>query len=707
MTILRLEYLIFTIILTLITLNNPQAKAQFKPPVTKAVPVVDTLHGYTLTDNYQWLEDKEAKEVKTWSKSQHQATLDYLDQYCPPIEGLKEELTRYIDREIISPLVLAGERQFYKKKKAGEAQDKLYTLIDGKEKLLFDPLTLDDSGMTAMTVQQYTKKGDKVAVGVQTQGDEISTYYILDTKTGKQIGAPIEGLRGFNWTKSEQSAYIYVRTKEMIDQQIPQQVYLHTIGTDRSEDQFLLEPDDASKTSAMYDTEYSDVSIIKTGTFYVAESVKILPIGGELEEAEEIYTSDEYNVVVDAIGDKIYIYTNHEADNYKLMVTDKDKPQFEHWKDLYPEEETKLERYEILPKYMLIQDKEVVTSRLKLYDLEGNFIKQLELPEVGNVAFMDYNRELNRFFVGISSLTAPYRIYEVDPEQLEAEKLNWKEFYEQSIPINTDELESKIVYYPAKDGKKVPLMLVYKKGMELDGTNPTLLYGYGGFNHGIKPFFVGEYSMFVNRGGVFAMAGIRGGDEYGESWHKDGMLHKKQNTFDDFIAAAEYLIKEKYTNTDKLAVFGGSNGGLLIGAVVTQRPELFKLAISDVPLLDMIRFHRFLIARYWIPEYGDVENNKADFQNILQYSPYHNVRMGVNLPILMVSAGENDSRVDALHAKKFVAAAQNNVGQHNPVLLYMDFHSGHGTGKSTAQKIEELDHQMRFIMNTLTMDTKE
>jgi prolyl oligopeptidase len=269
-------------------------------------------------------------------------------------------------------------------------------------------------------------------------------------------------------------------------------------------------------------------------------------------------------------------------------------------------------------------------------------------------------------------------------------------------PLDTSQIIAERLYVPAKDGEKIPVFVVRRKDMTQNGTNPTLLYGYGGFNHSVAPFYLGSFATFVNRGGVFVDAGIRGGSEYGEKWHKQGMLSRKQATFDDMIQVAVWLIAQKYTSPAKLAIEGGSNGGLTVGAVITQRPDLFRAAICQVPLLDMVRFHKFLIARYWIAEYGDPEK-PDDFRWILRYSPYQNVRMGVNLPETLVVAGEYDSRVDPLHAKKFVAAVQNNPGQVSPFLLYMDFDSGHGTGKTNQQRVIDRDYELRFLMRVLGM----
>lgn len=668
---------------------------RFTPPATKKAPVSETLHGRALVDDYRWLEDKSNPEVVSWTKAQHEATLNYLNATTKPIPGLEEEFRAYLDRDIVSAPSFHGLREFFTARKKGESQSKLYTRIDGKEVLIFDPVALDPSGKTAMTGTVFTMQGDKVAVGYQSKGSEISTYRILDTRTGQQIGSDLAEVWGLSWTKDEKHVYITPRTREMIDKQLPLKTYVHTLGEDRSKDVLITEADDAKNSAWVYDTEEGDVTIFGFGDFE-SSTLRFRKIGSTAEPAM-VYSSTKYSTSPYVKGNRVYFYTNHEAPNYKLMVADVDKPQFENWRTLIPEGETVLENYAITTDYLLVQDKKDVMSRLKVYDLNGKFIKELELPEFGNASKLDYNKEMNTVFISLTTFTSPAKLYKLD-----GKTLKWEFFYQDKPPIDTKNIEGKIVFYPSKDGTKVPMFIIHRKDMKLDGVNPTVLTGYGGFNIGISPSYVGMASSFINRGGVLAIAGIRGGDEYGESWHKDGMQKNKQHTFDDFIAAAEYLVREKYTNTNKLAIKGGSNGGLLIGAVLTQRPELFGAAICAVPLLDMVRFHKFLIARYWIPEYGDPDV-KEDFDYIMTYSPYQHVRKGINVPPTLVIPGENDTRVDPLHAKKFVAALQNNEGQTNPVMLYVHYDSGHGPGKPISQTIEENVIEWGFMMNRLGM----
>lgn len=687
--------LLSILFLSLNTKNYAQMPANFTPPDTERQPVIDDLHGLKLTDNYQWLEDKTDQKVIDWTRAQHDATMAYLENN-KSIPGLKEEIAAYLDRDITGPIFLAGERQFFYVKKKGEQQYKLYTRLDDKDVLVFDPTSIDATGMSAISGVNFTKDGDRVAVGVQYKGAEISTYRIVDTKTGKIDDTTIEGLRGFTWTKDEKHAYITVGTKEMLEKQIPLKTYKHKIGTDRKEDIFLFAPADAKNFVSTWDAKYSDLSFISEGDFY-SNTLKMRK-AGTLDEPVQVYSSEKFRAYPEALEDKIYFFTNDEAPRFKIMVADKKAPEFKNWKTLIPEQKDMvIEGFEVTKDYLIVQAKKDVISRLFAYSHDGKLIKEITAPEVGNIAGFNYHRESNTLYVNLSTFTSPTKIY-----TLNGSTLDWKLYFTREVPLDTKDIVADIKFYKSKDGTRVPIFVMHKKGVKLDGNNPTLLYGYGGFNVGMSPNFVGLPATFINRGGVYAIACIRGGDEYGESWHEDGMLFNKQNSFDDFIAAGEYLISEGFTNSEKLAVRGGSNGGLLIGAMVTQRPDLFKAAICAVPLLDMIRFHKFLIARYWIPEYGDPEK-KEDFLNILDYSPYHNIRMGINVPTTMVIAGENDTRVDPLHAKKFVAALQKNIGQINPVMLLMDYDSGHGSGKTTEKQIEDIEIQYGFLMNELGM----
>ena len=681
------------IITTSIAIGNDMTN--YEPPNTKIETVYDTLHGDIIKDDYRWLEDKDNPKVKEWSKKQHESTVDYTLNNGKDIPGLKEELMELKDRDYRSAPFFIAEREFYWARKKGEQHNTLFTILDGEEKRLFSPIDLDDSGNTSLAGMDYTEDGNIAAIGTQFKGDEIRTYRLMNTKTGELFGDEISGLRSFSFAKNEEYAYITVRTREMIDNQEPIRVYKHKIGSDRNNDILLDTPNDSKDIASVWDSKHGGLTFFSKGDFY-SNTLRVRKQESN-DEPKVIYKSDKFESYPTVKNNKIYFKSNHKAPNFKIYVTDIDKPEFENWKEFYPEKETVLQSFVITTDHILVLYKKDILKRIAVYDFEGNYVKELEAPEFGDVSGISYNEDMNTVFVGLTTFTSPTKLYKLD-----GKSLKWEFYYQDELPVDTDNIKSELVFYTSKDGTKVPLFLSYRKDLKFDGTNPTLLYGYGGFNISMGPSFLGDKASFINRGGVYAVAGLRGGSEYGENWHLEGMLDKKQNVFDDFISAAEYLIDEKFTTSEKLCIMGGSNGGLLTGACLVQRPELFKSAIVAVPLLDMLRYHKFLIARYWIPEYGDPDKEE-DYAYIKEYSPYQNIKPGVNYPITLVKAGENDTRVDPLHAKKFAAALQNNPGQENDIFLFVDFDSGHGSGQSIEKQIENSYLQWKFIFNSLGM----
>ena len=669
--------------------------AGFDPPPTPGRPVVDTVHGVKLTDNYRWLEDGRSPEVQAWTKREHEATLAWLDANAPTVAGLHDELSAYFDRDITLPPFFKMAREFFYRTRKGEEQAKVYTRVAGRELLLFDPIALDPSGKTSVGSFVLNRDASRAAVATYSRGSEITDYRVIDTLTGEQIGALLPGIASFHWARDERYAYVSPRTKESIERQEPQRCYRHRLGDDPKSDELLLSMTDAKDWCAVYEPEHADVTVFETGDFY-SNTIRIRPLGSTAE-LKTIYSSKQFRASADFRAERIYILTNDHAPNFKLMSASYAAPEFEHWEVLWPEQETVLEGVDVTSDWLLVRDKKDVLTRLWVHDLSGKRVRELPLPELGNVSGSAYDVDKDIVYATLSTFTAPGKLYRID-----GKTLAWSLLWEDKPPLDTTQIETKLVFYPSKDGTRIPMFLSYRKGMKQDGSNPVFLYGYGGFNVGISPEYVASWATFINRGGVFADAGIRGGDEYGERWHDAAKFGNKQSTFDDFTAAAEWLVREHYTTQEKLMVGGGSNGGLLIGAMLTQRPDLFAAAVCQVPLLDMVRFHKFLIARYWIAEYGDPDKAE-DFAYLLRYSPYHNIREGVNLPPTLVTAGEYDSRVDPLHAKKFVAAVQNHVGQIDPFLLYMDFDSGHGYGKAKEQVIRDREYELRFIFSRLGM----
>jgi prolyl oligopeptidase len=668
-----------------------QAPERFSAPPTPARPVQDVVHGVTLTDPYRWLEDNQDPEVVKWTRTQHDAATAWLDKNAPAVPGLRDELTRFIDRTVTSPPWFYKGREFFTRKVKGDAQSKLYTRIDGKEVLIFDPLKLDPSGKSALSGQAISRSANLMAVGVQVSGDELPTQYFIDTRTGKEMFPPLREVWSVSWTADEKVVHIQQRTKEQISKQLPLFSQRHVLGTDHLTSPVVLRLSDAKEWGGVIEYEYSPYTLTTVG---VGRSSRYSIVRtGSGAAPREIFAERDSQASIQMLGETIYALTNAGAPNYRIMRATTANPEFKDWRDLIPEQkDAVLESFVVTKQNILVREKRELMTRVRVYDLEGKFVRDLPAPEFGSVGSLSYDREADVLYASLTTFNAPFKLYKLD-----GKTLAWNFMYQDEMILDTKDIETKLVYATSKDGTKIPIFLSHKKGIKLDGSNPTLVYGYGGFNIGIQVRYLGSRIPLINRGVIYADVGLRGGNEFGRAWHRAGMLGSKQNVYDDFYAAAEWLVKNGYTTSKKMVAYGGSNGGLLTGAAATQRPELFNGIISSVPLLDMVRYHKFRIARYWIPEYGDPDKAE-DFAWLLAYSPYHNIRAGVNLPTTLVIAGENDTRVDPLHAKKFVALAQNNLGQVNPVLLKMDYGAGHGQGKSTQQLVDDIELWQRFVI---------
>lgn len=669
---------------------QPRSFAPFTPPATAARPVIDTVHGLRLTDPYRWLEDHRDPEVVRWTRAQHDATGAWLEANAPLPAGLAEELTRFIDRTISSPPQIVKGREFFTRKAKGDAQAKLYTRINDRDVLLFDPVRLDPSGKSSISSRSFSRDVSIAAVGVQRAGDELPTQYFIDTRTGREVYPPLKEVWGVSWTADNAIVYGQPRTAEQVAKQLPLYTQRHRLGTDLATSPVVQRFTDAKQWGGVYDLEYAPYTVTLVGEGRSPRYA--LARTGSNETPRVVFDVKDANATIDVIGETLYAWTTAGAPNGRIMTASMQAPEFSNWRELVPEHKgAQIESFVVTRSHLIVRERHELVGRLRVYGLGGHFVRDLAPPEFGSVTALFYDREVDRLYVGLSTFNAPYKLYTVDPKTFA-----WTLIYQDESVIDTSQIETRVVKVKSRDGTLVPMFVSHRKGLKLDGSHPTLLYGYGGFNIGINVGYLGSWALLVNRGVVVAQPGLRGGNEYGEAWHKAGQRGLKQNVYDDFYAAAEWLIREGYTSRERLVAYGGSNGGLLVGAAATQRPDLFGAIICSVPLLDMVRYHRFRIARYWIPEYGDPDRAE-DFAWLLRYSPYHNVRAGVDMPPMLVIAGENDTRVDPLHAKKFVALAQNNPGQKSPILLKMDYDAGHGSGKSTAQQVEDRLTWMRFL----------
>jgi prolyl oligopeptidase len=670
------------------------ALSQWKPPESPARVVVDTLHGQRLADPFQWLEDKTSPSVKAWTQTQHDATMRWMDANAPARADLTQDIARAVDRVITSAPYVTKGRTFFTRKGKGEAQAKLYTNVNGRDVVLFDPVALDPSGKTSISTYTDSPHDATVAVSVQRAGSEINNTHFVHRETGAAIVPPYEGITGVSFAATPGEIFFTMRTKALIDAQTPLQTYRLKLGAPLREAKQLTANEDAKNSVSVTEPERSRYTVYTSGSFW-QRTIKTAPVGSAATP-QVLFSSEKANANVTLVGDLAYIHTNDGAPNWKLERAPlrADAPAAR--QALLPERTyAVLAGAVVTHTHVIAREKRNLSHELRVYGLDGTphaSTPVLRPPEFGDVAGVRYDHQDDQLYVSLNTFNAPSTMYRVD-----AKTFQWTRIFQDESAIDTTQIETQRIDVPTRDGKRVPAFVSMKKGTVLDGKRPVVLYGYGGFNIGINVRYLATRAALINRGVIFVDAGIRGGNEFGEAWHADGMLANKQNTFNDFIDTAQWLITNRYTSPSKLAIWGGSNGGLLVGAAATQRPDLFKAAISSVPLLDMIRYHRFLIARFWIPEYGD-PSKEADFRTLLTYSPYHNIRAGVELPTMLVIAGENDSRVDPLHAKKFVALAQNNVGQTNPVMLKMDFDSGHGSGKSTQQIIDDQSFIMRFLL---------
>ncbi|MDW8313151.1 MAG: prolyl oligopeptidase family serine peptidase [Burkholderiales bacterium] len=669
---------------------SPALAWRFEPPPTPQRRVTETVHGVRLIDPYRWLEEAGDAQVVAWTRAQHEATLAWLDRHAPVPPGLAEELTRLIDRTVTSPPQVVKGREFFTRRAKGEAQAKLFVRHEGRERLLFDPLRLDPSGQSAITGWTTSRDVSVVAVGVQRAGDEIPTQYFIDTRTGQELYAPLPEVWSVSWTADNTVVYVQPRTRDQVARQQPLYTQRHRLGTALATSPIVLRLTDARQWGGVFEFEYAPYTVTVVGEGHTPRYA--IARTGSQEPPRVIFDEKEANATLELIGETLYAWTTAGAPKGRIMTASMDRPEFSHWRELIPERpDAQIEGFAVTRRYLIVREKRELLGRLRVHGLDGAFLHELEPPEFGSVSSLAYDRDADRLYVGLSSFTAPYTLYRIDPVTW-----RWEKVYQDESVIDTGQIETRLVKYPSRDGTLIPMFVSYRKGTRLDGSNPTLLYGYGGFGVGIGVGYLGSWALLINRGVVLAQPGLRGGDEYGQSWHRAGQRANKQNVFDDFHAAAEWLVREGYTRRERLVAMGGSNGGLLVAAAVTQRPELYGAVICSVPLLDMVRYHRFRIARYWIPEYGDPDRPE-EFAWLLRYSPYHNIRLGVELPPMLVIAGENDTRVDPLHARKFVARAQNNPGQQHPIMLKMDFGAGHGSGKSTAQQVEDRLTWMRFF----------
>lgn len=677
---------------------NAQTKINY--PETKKIDHVDTYFGEKINDPYRWLEDDRSAETEAWVKAQNVVTYGYLEQ-IPYRNQLKSRMEKLWNYEKISAPFKEGDYTYYYKNNGLQNQSVLYRKDKaGKEEIFLDPNTFSKDGTTSLGGLNFSKDGSLVAYSISEGGSDWRKVIVMEAKTKKIIGDTIVDVKfsGVSWYKNEgfyYSSYDKPVGSELSAKTDQHKLYYHKLNTPQKSDKLIFGGDVKRRYvggGVSEDEKYLFISAANSTSGNELYYLDLSKPDAKIVTLIDNYEND--NDVLDNKGSKIYLVTNYKAPNKRIVTFDLSNPAKENWKDCIAETENVLSPNTgsgyIFASYM----KDAV-SFIKQYDYNGKLVRDIQLPGVGTAGGFGGKEKETTLYFSFTNYVTPGTIYTFDP------KTGKSAIYQKpKVDFNSGDYESKQVFYTSKDGTKVPMIITYKKGTKLNGQNPTILYGYGGFNVSLTPSFSIANAVWLENGGVYAVANLRGGGEYGKKWHDAGTQLKKQNVFDDFIAAAEYLIKENYTSSDYLAIKGGSNGGLLVGAVMTQRPDLVKVALPAVGVLDMLRYHTFTAGAGWAYDYGTSEQSKEMFEYIKGYSPVHNVKAGTKYPATMVTTGDHDDRVVPAHSFKFAAELQAKQAGDNPVLIRIDVNAGHGAGKSVAATIQEnVDMQVFTLYN--------
>jgi len=673
------------------------------PPKAKVAPVEDTVQGHKIVDPYRYLENPDDPDTKLYVEEELAYTRSILDP-LPGRAKINARLTQLLAIGTVSAPEFGGNYYFYTRRDAGQNQPILYVRegLSGKDRVLLDPNTLSADGTVALDWWYVSDDGKYVAYGTSPNGSEESTLHILETATDKILPDIIERTRfsSLAWLK-DNSGFYYTRHPKKGDVPEGEEVYhskvfFHQIGNDPAKDPLIFgegrNPQDIPTVQLSEDDRWLLIGVeegwTKSEMYLLDRQSKNPPV--------EITTGKNFLYQADLFQNKLYITTNEDAPHYRVFVADAANPKRENWKELIPETDAVLQNASVTGGKLFLQYEHNVASELMLFSLDGKKLADIPQPAIGDVFGAGGRYDRKEIFFAFQSFTVPPCVYHYDFAS--GKSTLWTGVDAPSIDPAAYDVRQE--WYTSKDGTKIPMFIVSKKGLVRNSSNPTLLTGYGGFNVSLSPAFSRGVYLWMEHGGIYAVANLRGGSEFGEDWHRAGMLEKKQNVFDDFIAAAEYLIAQKYTDRNHLAIQGGSNGGLLMGAMITQRPDLFRAVVCQVPLLDMLRYQNFQIAKLWIPEYGSADDPKQ-FDWLYAYSPYHHVHPGQEYPAILFMTADTDTRVDPMHAKKMTALmqaeAKNGASKERPILLRIDTKAGHGQGKPVAKQVEDSTDVYSFL----------
>ena len=686
----RFLYLLFVVLLFSCEQEVPQKVISVTYPETKTCDTVDTYFGQQVADPYRWLEDDLSEETADWVARQNEVTFGYLNEI--PYRGtLKDRLEKLWNYEKYSAPFKEGDYTYFYKNSGLQNQYVVYRQKEGGEPEVFlDPNGFSEDGTTSLSTLRFTKDGSICAYAISEGGSDWRKVIVMDAETKEIKEDTLNDIKfsGISWKGNEgfyYSSYEKPDGSELSAKTDQHRLFYHKLGTPQSEDEVVFGDNKKRRYVFGYVTENDKHLVIGAsestsgGELYIKD---LTDANSEIVQVIDNFDSDTY--VMHADDEYFYFSTNLNAPNKRITRAPIDNPTVDNWEDFILETENVLSASTgggyIFAEYMVD-----AISQVMQFDLEGNLVREIELPGVGSAGGFSSKWEEKEIYYSFTNYTTPGSIYKLDADSGDSELYKQPE-----IDFDPNAFESKQVFYKSKDGTKVPMIITHKKGLTLDGTNPTILYGYGGFNISLTPRFSVANVVWMENGGVYAVANMRGGGEYGKAWHDAGTKMQKQNVFDDFMAGAEYLIENKYTSSDHLGIRGGSNGGLLVGACMTQRPELFKVALPAVGVLDMLRYHTFTAGAGWAYDYGTSEESVEMFEYLKGYSPVHNVNAGVNYPATMVTTGDHDDRVVPAHSFKFAAELQSKQDTSgNPVLIRIETDAGHGAGTPLTKIIEQ------------------
>lgn len=664
-----------------------QGKIQY--PQTKKGETVDVYFDTKVNDPYRWLEDDKSAETGAWVKAQNEVTYGYLDK-IPFRNELKKRMEKLWNYEKISAPFVEGKFTYYSKNNGLQNQSVVYRKgKDGKEEVFLDPNTFSKDGTTSLGGLNFSKDGSKAAYAISEGGSDWRKVIIIDAITKKVLEDTIVDVKfsGVSWHGNNgfyYSSYDKPKGSELSAKTDQHKLYFHKLGTSQKEDKVIYGADQKRRYIGGYVTEDDKYLVISAANSTYGNELFIKDLTKPNSPIVTIVDNfNSSNQIIENEGTKLFIDTDLNAPNSRVVTVDISNPKPENWKDFIKET-----KYILSPTtgggFFFANYTKDAVSFIQQYDYSGKLIREIKLPAVGSAGGFGAKKEDKTLYYSFTNYTTPGTIYSFEP------KSGKSEIYQKpKVDFKSEDYESKQVFYTSKDGTKIPMIITYKKGLKLDGKNPTILYGYGGFNVSLTPSFSIANAVWLENGGVYAVANLRGGGEYGKKWHDAGTKLQKQNVFDDFIAAGEYLIAQKYTSSDFLAIRGGSNGGLLVGATMTQRPDLMKVALPAVGVMDMLRYHTFTAGAGWAYDYGTAQDNKEMFEYLKGYSPVQNVKKDVKYPATMVTTGDHDDRVVPAHSFKFAAELQEKQTGENPVLIRIDVKAGHGAGKSVAATIQE------------------